>query len=57
MPGHCSSDSVGSHPQDALGLECPWSDEWHPHARGEADANTSGVSHPDRKCSVSCLWR
>lgn len=23
MPGHCSSHSVGSRPQDALGLECP----------------------------------
>lgn len=29
-------------------------DEWYPHARRQADAKTSGVSHPDRKCSVSC---
>lgn len=53
----CSRHSVGSRPWDALGLGCPQGDGWEPQARWKADADTSGVSHPEGKCSVSCLRR
>lgn len=34
-----------------------WADGWEPRAGGKADADTSGVSHPEGKCSASCLRR
>lgn len=38
-------------------LGCPRADGWEPHAGGKADADTSGVSHSEGKCSVSRLRR
>lgn len=55
MPGHlqqsqCEITSVGC-------VEARVSTGWEPRAGGKADVDTSGVSHPEGKCSVSCLRR